>query len=79
MNGGSEVLSPFKGAVDTTAGATRGDLVDATGDDCPSGYARSGASVKCHRVCKRDSDCHSPNVCMSLPVGDTKVCDESMR
>jgi hypothetical protein len=79
MNGGEEVLSPFKGAVDTSNGATRGDLVDATGDECPMGYTRSGASVKCHRICKRDTDCHAPNVCISLPVGPTKVCDESMR
>lgn len=83
MNGGEQVLSVFKGAPTDGAGgaptAARGDLVAPTGDDmdCPSGYQLHGP--KCHRICKRDSDCKSPNVCTSLPVGTTKVCDESMK
>ncbi len=82
MNGGEQVLDPFKGAPTDATGAAptaaRADSVEPNDQgDCPVDYVHSGR--RCHRVCKRDSECHSPNVCVSLPVGTTKVCDQSMK
>lgn len=42
--------------------------------DCPRGFTGNGGS--CARVCTSNAGCHPPNVCVSQPVGTTKVCDE---